>query len=94
MNKLEQAREIINDVDKELIELFKKRMMASKMVAEFKSENNMPVFDESREKSLKEKNLLVLNDKELEKYYLTFLEGVLKASKDYQKDLIKWNMLY
>lgn len=89
MNKLEQAREIINDVDKELIELFKKRMMASKMVAEFKSENNMPVFDESREKSLKEKNLLVLNDKELEKYYLTFLEGVLKASKDYQKDLIK-----
>lgn len=89
MNKLEQAREIINNVDKELIELFKKRMMASKMVAEFKSENNMPVFDESREKSLKEKNLLILNDKELEKYYLTFLEGVLKASKDYQKDLIK-----
>lgn len=94
MNKLEQAREIINNVDKELIELFKKRMMASKMVAEFKSENNMPVFDESREKSLKEKNLLILNDKELEKYYLTFLEGILKASKDYQKDLIKWNMLY
>ncbi len=89
MNKLEQAREIINNVDKELIELFKKRMMASKMVAEFKSENNMPVFDESREKSLKEKNLLILNDKELEKYYLTFLEGILKASKDYQKDLIK-----
>lgn len=89
MNKLEQAREIINNVDKELIELFKKRMMASKMVAEFKSENNMPVFDKSREKSLKEKNLLILNDKELEKYYLTFLEGILKASKDYQKDLIK-----
>ena len=78
MNKLEQAREIINNVDKELIELFKKRMMASKMVAEFKSENNMPVFDESREKSLKEKNLLILNNKELEKYYLTFLEGILK----------------
>ena len=94
MNKLEQAREIINNVDKELIELFKKRMMASKMVAEFKSENNMPVFDESRENSLKEKNLLILNNKELEKYYLTFLEGILKASKDYQKDLIKWNMLY
>ena len=94
MNKLEQAREIINNVDKELIELFKKRMMASKMVAEFKSENNMPVFDESREKSLKEKNLLILNNKELEIYYLTFLEGILKASKDYQKDLIKWNMLY
>ena len=27
--------------------------------------------------------------KELEQYYLTFLEGVLTASKNYQKDLIK-----
>ena len=29
-----------------------------------------------------------LSDEELELYYKTFLEGVLTASKDYQKDLI------
>lgn len=89
MNKLDEAREIINNIDVKLIELFKERMKASKMVAEYKSENNMPIFDEKREKSLKEKNLLILNDKELEQYYLIFLDGILKASKDYQKDLIK-----
>ncbi len=88
LNKLEEARLIINEVDLEMIELFKKRMQASKMVAEHKKENNLPVLDKAREEALINKNVNYLNDKELEKYYLTFLEGVLTASKDYQKDLI------
>lgn len=89
MSKLDVAREIINSVDKEMIELFKKRMEAAKMVAEHKKEVGMPILDQAREDALKEKNLALLNDKDLEQYYLTFLEGVLTASKDYQKDLIK-----
>lgn len=89
MSKLDTAREIINSVDKEMIELFKKRMEAAKMVAEHKKEVGMPILDQAREDALKEKNLALLNDKDLEQYYLTFLEGVLNASKDYQKDLIK-----
>ena len=88
MNKLEEARLIINEADKELIESFKKRMAASKIIASYKKENNLPIFDEVREKALIDKNINLLNDKELEKYYLTFLEGILKASKDYQKDLM------
>lgn len=89
MNKLEEARNIINDVDKEMIALFKKRMNASKMVAEYKKENNLNVLDSSRESFIIEKNINLLDDKELEKYYLTFFHGVLKSSKDYQSDLIK-----
>ena len=87
-NELDEAREIINAVDAEMIELFKKRMAASKMVAEYKKDVNMPILDEAREKLLIEKNIKLLNSKELEKYYKTFFEGVLNASKDYQKDLI------
>lgn len=89
MNNLDEARLIINDVDKELVELFKKRMAASKIIALYKKENNIAIYDETREKALIEKNTKLLNDKELEKYYKTFLEGILNASKDYQKDLIK-----
>ena len=89
MNKLEQARLIINEVDSKMIELFKERMAAARMVAEHKKENNLPVLDKAREEALIKKNIELLNDKELEQYYLTFLEGVLTASKDYQKDLIK-----
>lgn len=88
MNNLEEARLIINDVDKEMIELFKKRMAASKIIGLYKKENNIEIYDEKREKALIEKNLKLLDDKELEKYYLTYLEGILNASKDYQKDLM------
>jgi chorismate mutase/prephenate dehydratase len=63
-------------------------MEAAKMVAEYKKENNKPIYDKEREEALINRNLEALNNKELEEYYKTFIEGVLKASKDYQKDLI------
>lgn len=89
-NNLEIARDRINEIDAQMIELFKERMKASKMVALYKRENNLDVLDSKREGQIIDKNLNILNDKELEKYYLIFFEGVLKASKDYQKELIKW----
>ena len=87
-NKLEEAREIINEVDKEMISLFIKRMAAIRMVAEYKSENNIAIVDNKREEVIKEKNLELLSNKQLEKYYLVFLEGVLNSSKTYQKDFL------
>lgn len=87
--KLEIAREEINSIDKEMIELFKKRIDAARLVAEYKKGNNLPIFDEAREKSLIEKNLKLLNDKSLEEYYLTFINGMLKASKDFQAEVMK-----
>lgn len=89
MNKLNDARKIINEVDSEIVKLFKKRMDAAKVVALYKKENNLPIYDEEREKTLIAKNLELLNDEELKNYYLIFIEGMLKASKEYQKDLIK-----
>lgn len=86
--KLDEAREIINEVDNEMINLFIKRMAAISMVAEYKMENNIPVLDSIREDSIKERNLETLSNKQLEQYYLTFFEGVLNASKAYQKDLM------
>ncbi len=88
-NKLEIAREIINGIDQEMIELFKKRMEAAKMVAEYKQENNMDVLDTSREKDIIDKNLNLLNDQKLNEFYLTFFEGVLTSSKDYQKKILE-----
>lgn len=89
MSKLDDARIIINECDKEMITLFKKRMSAAKMVAEYKASNNLPILDLKRENELIKRNTQILNDQELESYYITFLEGMLKASKDYQEELIK-----
>lgn len=89
MNKLETARNIINEVDKEMIKLFKKRIQAAKMVADFKKENNLPILDLKREQELIERNLAELNDQSLEDFYMIFIEGMLKASKEYQKKIIE-----
>ena len=53
--KLEEAREIINEVDNEMIYLFIKRMAAISMVAEYKMENDIPVLDSIREDEIKKK---------------------------------------
>jgi monofunctional chorismate mutase len=89
MNKLEEARQIINQVDEKMIELFIQRMTAVKQVAQYKLENKLPVLDSSREGEIKAKNLKILNNTELEKFYLEFFDGVLRSSKDYQYDLIE-----
>ncbi len=85
--KLDIAREEINKIDLEMIELFKKRMNAVKDVVAYKLENNLPVLDSSREHDLISKNLNALDSKELEEYYITFFNGVLTSSKDYQKKI-------
>ena len=88
MNNLDEARIKINEIDKQLINLFKQRMELSKQIGLYKFENNLPILDESREELLKAKDLKILDDKALEKYYLMFLEGILNSSKEYQKDII------
>lgn len=88
-NKLEEARDIINQIDSEMINLFIKRMAAVSMVAEYKMENDIPVLDSIREDAIKERNLELLSNKVLEPYYLEFFDGVLKSSKEYQKFLLE-----
>lgn len=89
MSKLDDARIKINQIDEAMLKLFEERMQAVQMVAEYKLENHLPVLDASREQRIIDKNVSMLNDKELESYYRIFFEGVLNSSKEYQKDLIK-----
>lgn len=86
MSLIEKARIKINEIDAKMIELFKERIQAVMQVLEYKKEHNLAVFDEKREIELIAKNIKLLNDSELEKYYLKFFQGVLESSKDYQRD--------
>ena len=88
MKNLNEIREKINEVDEALIKSFKLRMALVKEVALYKKENNMPIFDSKREEELIKKNISLLNDKELEEYYLNFFNSLLSESKKYQKKVI------
>lgn len=83
---LTECRNIINEIDDEMKQLFLKRMEVVSKVALYKKENNMPIFDSQREASMKER--LSQDTGELKEYYLSFLESMLVESKKYQEALL------
>ena len=62
---IKDLRENIDAIDREIVELFKKRMNVAAEVAEYKRENNMNVLDSSRERALLAK-VAELSGKEFE----------------------------
>lgn len=86
-DKLSLARKEINTIDKEMAALFCKRMEAVKLVAEYKKEHGLPVFDAEREASLINKNSLLISDDTLKPYYIDFLKSNMEISKKYQYKL-------
>ena len=69
--------------------LFEERMKCVKNVALYKQENNMPIFDESREQFVIAKNLELINNDELKIYYESYIKSVMTISKEYQKNLLQ-----
>lgn len=88
MTKLERARSIINRVDKEIASLFCERMEAAKLVAEYKAEHGLPVFDGQREKEVIKNNSNLVADDTLREYYVPFLQNMMDISKSYQRRLL------
>lgn len=89
MNKLEQAREVINQIDQDMANLFAQRMQAVKQVAEYKKENGLPVFDASRENAVVEKNAKLIADDEIRAYYVGFIKNTMELSKQYQHKILE-----
>ena len=80
---LTKLREEINDTDREIVELFKKRMAIATSVAEYKREHDLPVLDATRERALLEKISELAGD-ELSGYARTLYHTMMDVSKAYQ----------
>lgn len=83
-NKLDEAREIINEVDTQMAELFVKRMRAAEMVYEHKKEYGLPILDSNRENAVIEKNSALIEDDVLKEYYIDFIKNMMATSRAYQ----------
>lgn len=55
MRNLQEIREEINAIDKELIQLFKRRMDCAKDVGYYKKANNIPILNQDRENEILDK---------------------------------------
>lgn len=83
-NNLEKARQIINEVDSQMAELFQKRMKAVEMVFAYKKEFGLPILDQNRENAVIERNAALVEDPVLKGYYIDFLKHMMSISRSYQ----------
>ena len=80
---LNQLRNEIDEIDREMVSLFLRRMNASAQVAEYKREHGMAVLDSARERALLEK-ISRLSGDEFEEYSRTLYATILSLSRSHQ----------
>ena len=85
--ELNELRNQIDEIDRELVSLFIRRMSCSSEVAEYKRRNALPVLDKEREIKLLEK-IAELSGKEFEEYTAELYKTILSLSRDYQQKLL------
>ena len=87
--KLEEARKIISDTDREIASLFCKRMDAVSEVARIKKEHALPILDEKRERELLERDIASVENETYRPYFTGVVKSLVDASKSYQRMILK-----
>ena len=87
MTELESARAEINDIDKQMAELFERRMEMSAKIGNYKRKHALPVLDSQRERELTEKNLSYIKNDMLKPLYIEFLTKLMELSRKYQSKI-------
>ncbi|MDR1028441.1 MAG: chorismate mutase [Clostridiales Family XIII bacterium] len=84
--ELKQFRDKIDLVDEELVELFERRMQLAREVGDLKRENNLSIYDGSREQEVTERAAaLVLDD--LKGEVSLFVRSLMALAREYQRRL-------
>ncbi|MFV0413134.1 MAG: chorismate mutase [Oscillospiraceae bacterium] len=91
MPTLEEIRQKIDAIDREMAALFEQRMAIAADVASYKKQNSLPVLDAGREKAVVQKNLAFLQNAALAPYYTDFICQVMTSSRQYQTQLLGQN---
>ncbi len=88
MENIENSREKINQIDKQMAELFEQRMQVCEDVAKYKKERALPILDAQREKAHIAEAVKTVKNPVYAGYYMDFLSNVMRISKDYQNRLV------
>ncbi len=82
--KLNDFRNEIDALDKEIVELIVKRMEISKAISEYKYKHNLPIRDANRESELIKNRTEHIEDLALKKALESVFEAILKSSRNVQ----------
>ena len=89
MDLLQEARNIINEVDSKMADLFVQRMRAAEMVVQYKKEHGMPILDAAREEAVIRNGSARVEDEVLRGYYVDFMRDTMAVSRQYQQRLLQ-----
>lgn len=85
---LEQQRQQIDQIDRELVRLFEARMHVVQEVAQIKSKHHLPILDAQREKQVITKVQGYLANSEFEHALADFYTELMRISRQHQQ---QWN---
>ena len=88
MNELENLREKIDAIDKEMIALFEKRMDIVADIAAYKIKNNLPILNQNREDIVISKVKAIVKNKEYTDSAIDLIKDIMEISKKFQQNLI------
>lgn len=88
MSLLDDARKQINQIDKEMAELFENRMQAVEDVIHYKMDQHLPILDTSREQHVVAQNLTYIHNEGYKEFYEEFIRDVMAISRRYQRSMI------
>lgn len=87
MDELENLRRDIDAIDRELVELFRRRMDVTAHVGEYKRERGVPVLDQARERQVL-RNKGELAGEELRPAVITLYQTIMALSRRQQRDMM------
>ncbi|GAA0180766.1 prephenate dehydratase [Clostridium sediminicola] len=91
MSDLIEYRNEIDEIDKEIVKLFEKRMEVVINVAKYKLNNEIPILNSGRENIVIEKNKEYLNNNDLNDSLEEFFKNLMMVSRNYQsKKISSW----
>lgn len=86
MDELKKYRNEIDEIDKQITELFEKRMDVTKKIAKCKKEQNINILNAKREEEVIQKNLSYLKNTEYRFVLEGFFRNLMNLSKLVQKE--------
>ena len=88
MRSLEECRQQLDEVDRDIVRLFEQRMMIVRDVASYKIAHDLPVLDQSREAMVLASRMSMLKDGHFAGSVRTLYECIMALSRQEQEQLL------
>ena len=89
MKELAELRLELDQLDREIVALFERRMGVSRQVALYKQEHGLPVLDQSREAQVIASRTAMLSDASLSPALRAFYETLMTLSRAEQEACLR-----